>query len=61
MAKQLTQQAQPAVAGPEKLTVQLDSDLRQSLEAERRRVEQLTGYRVSFSQIGERLLRRGLD
>lgn len=46
---------------PEKLTVQLDPDLAERLQNERQRAEQVSGYRPSLAQVGERLLRRALQ
>ena len=46
---------------PEKLTVQLDPDLAERLQSERQRAEQVSGYRPSLAQVGERLLRRALQ
>lgn len=46
---------------PERVTVQLDPELAERLQSERQRAEQVSGYRPSLAQVGERLLRRALD
>jgi hypothetical protein len=45
----------------EKMTLMLDADLRQRIEDERRKIEAASGFRVSRTQIVERMVRRALD
>lgn len=48
-------------SAPAKLTLSLDDNLRDALEAERQRVAALTGYRPSRAAVGELLLKRALQ
>ncbi|MGK8941586.1 hypothetical protein ACRS81_12510 [Stutzerimonas stutzeri] len=44
-----------------KLTVLLDEDLEQRLNAERERVEKATGYRPALTHVATRAMRAGFD
>lgn len=60
MAKQLNSE-KSSEGSTAKLTLSLDENLRDALEAERQRVAALTGYRPSRAAVGELLLKRALQ